>query len=191
DKQLGFPAFVTMAAEKPDFFVGTGDIVYYDNPFRTAETITELRKCWHEQFRFPRMIDFFKDVPTYWSKDDHDFRYNDSDNTKDRLPLSTTGIDMFREQLPLPEKSYRTIRVSQDLQIWLTEGRDYRSPNKMPDGPEKTLWGAEQKAWLQSTLKASDAKWKLLISPTPLVGPDATKPTPFLNGSQKTKSKTS
>ncbi|MDB4630322.1 alkaline phosphatase family protein [Akkermansiaceae bacterium] len=172
DKQLGFPAFVTMAAEKPDFFVGTGDIVYYDNPFRTAETITELRKCWHEQFRFPRMIDFFKDVPTYWSKDDHDFRYNDSDNTKDRLPLSTTGIDMFREQLPLPEKSYRTIRVSQDLQIWLTEGRDYRSPNKMPDGPEKTLWGAEQKAWLQSTLKASDAKWKLLISPTPLVGPD-------------------
>ncbi|MDA8975372.1 alkaline phosphatase family protein [Akkermansiaceae bacterium] len=172
DKQLGFPAFVTMAAEKPDFFVGTGDIVYYDNPFRTAETITELRKCWHEQFRFPRMIDFFKDVPTYWSKDDHDFRYNDSDNTKDRLPLPSTGIDLFREQLPLPEKSYRTIRVSQDLQIWLTEGRDYRSPNKMPDGPEKTLWGAEQKAWLQSTLKASGAKWKLLISPTPLVGPD-------------------
>ena len=172
DKLLGYPAFVAMAAVKPDFFIGTGDIVYYDNPIRDAETIPELRKCWHEQFRFPRMIDFFKDVPTYWSKDDHDFRYNDADNTKDRLPLSPTGIDMFREQLPLPEKSYRTIRVSQDLQIWLTEGRDYRSPNKMADGPEKTLWGAEQKAWLQSTLKASDAKWKLLISPTPLIGPD-------------------
>ncbi|MGJ8695727.1 MAG: alkaline phosphatase D family protein [Verrucomicrobiaceae bacterium] len=172
DKRLGFPAFVAMAAEKPDFFVGTGDIVYYDNPFRNAGTIPELRKCWHEQFRFPRMINFFKDVPTYWSKDDHDFRFNDSDNTKDRLPLPATGIDMFREQLPLPEKSYRTIRVSRDLQIWLTEGRDFRSPNKMKDGPDKTLWGAEQKAWLQSTLKASDAKWKLLISPTPLVGPD-------------------
>ncbi|MDB6006750.1 MAG: hypothetical protein JWR15_3737, partial [Prosthecobacter sp.] len=26
-----------------------------------------------------------------------------------------------------------------------TDGRDYRSPNKMPDGPDKTIWGAEQK----------------------------------------------
>ncbi len=172
DKELGFPAFTAMAAQKPDFFIGTGDIVYYDNRFRNAESLPELRKCWHEQFRFPRMIGFFQNVPTYWSKDDHDFRYNDSDNTTDRLPLSQTGIDLFREQLPLPEKSYRTIRVTKDLQIWLTEGRDYRSANHLPDGPDKTLWGDTQKSWLQRTLKTSDAKWKILISPTPLVGPD-------------------
>ena len=42
----------------------------------------------------------------------------------------------------------------------------------MPDGPDKTLWGAEQIAWLKSTLLESDATFKLLISPTPLVGPD-------------------
>ena len=42
----------------------------------------------------------------------------------------------------------------------------------MTDGPDKTIWGAEQKAWLKETLLASDAKFKLLISPTPLVGPD-------------------
>ena len=42
----------------------------------------------------------------------------------------------------------------------------------MPDGPEKTLWGADQLAWLKRTLLASDATFKLLISPTPLVGPD-------------------
>ena len=82
------------------------------------------------------MIDFFQYVPTYWSKDDHDFRYNDSDNETDRQPLPDTGISLFHEQLPNaaqgPDspKTYRTIRVSRDLQIWLTEGRDYRSPNK-------------------------------------------------------------
>lgn len=178
DKRLGFPAFVTMKSLQPDFFVGTGDIVYYDNPYRVAETVAELRKCWHEQFRFPRMIDFFQDVPAYWSKDDHDFRYNDSDNATDRLPLPPTGIELFREQLPIVNMhdpitpTYRTYRVSQDLQIWITEGRDYRSPNKMEDGPGKTLWGLEQRVWLQRTLKASDAKWKLLITPTPMVGPD-------------------
>jgi alkaline phosphatase/alkaline phosphatase D len=42
----------------------------------------------------------------------------------------------------------------------------------MPDGPDKTLWGAAQRDWLQRTLKESDATWKILISPTPLVGPD-------------------
>ena len=162
---------------RPDFFVGTGDIVYYDNPMRVAETVPQLRKCWHEQFRFPRMIEFFRSVPAYWSKDDHDFRFNESDNSTDRLPLPKTGIDMFREQLPLmatgsDKPTYRTHRVSKDLQIWLTEGRDYRSPNEMADGPEKSLWGAEQREWLKTTMKASDAKWKILISPTPMVGPD-------------------
>lgn len=37
------------------------------------------------------------------------------------------------------------------------------------------MWGAEQRAWLKRTLKASDAKWKILISPTPMVGPDMAK----------------
>ena len=116
--------------------------------------------------------DFFQNIPTYWSKDDHDFRFNDSDNENDKLPLPKTGIEIFREQLPIGEKTYRTIRVNKDLQLWLSEGRDFRSPNKMKDGPDKTLWGTEQREWLQSTLKASDAKWKILITPTPMVGPD-------------------
>ena len=42
----------------------------------------------------------------------------------------------------------------------------------MPDGPQKTIWGAEQKQWLKRTLVASDADWKILVSPTPIVGPD-------------------
>lgn len=52
------------------------------------------------------------------------------------------------------------------------EGRDFRSPNSMPDGPDKTLWGKEQLAWLKETLLASDADWRVLISPTPIIGPD-------------------
>ncbi len=179
DKRLGFPAFVAMAALQPDFFVGTGDIVYYDNILNgPAETLPELRKCWHQQFRFPRLIDFFARTATYWSKDDHDFRFDDADRRGDRLPPPQTGIELFREQMPIhapddaDSPTYRTHRINRDLQIWLSEGRDYRSPNTLEDGPEKTLWGAEQKQWLQRTLLESDATWKILISPTPMVGPD-------------------
>jgi len=58
------------------------------------------------------------------------------------------------------------------LQVWLVEGRDFRSPNTMKDGPNKSIWGKEQKEWLLKSIQASDADWKVLISPTPLVGPD-------------------
>jgi len=179
DKRLGYPAYAAMIALQPDFFVGTGDIVYYDHPAKTAaKTLPELRRKWHEQFRFPRMIEFFGRTPAYWSKDDHDFRYNDADLSGAKLPLQATGIEIFREQMPIHpagEQSlptYRTHRVHRRLQLWFTEGRDYRSANLQPDGPEKSLWGAEQRAWLMQSLKASDATWKIIVTPTPMVGPD-------------------
>ncbi|APZ95966.1 alkaline phosphatase D family protein [Fuerstiella marisgermanici] len=179
DKQEGFPALATIAKMKPDFFVGTGDNVYYDShDDREATELRDLRRKWHEQFVQPRFVKLFRHVPTYWEKDDHDHRFNDCDREGNRKPLSDLGIQTFRQQVPVvdpldPEaKTYRTYRVNQHLQIWLVEGRDYRSPNRMPDGPDKTLWGADQIAWLKQTLRESDATWKLLISPTPMVGPD-------------------
>lgn len=179
DLRLGYPAFAAMREVGADFFVGTGDIVYYDQPKPTMpQGIVELRKKWHEQFRFPRLIDFFERTPGYWSKDDHDFRYNDADLTGGKEPRAELGIALFREQMPIyvqgdvTSPTYRTHRIQKDLQIWLTEGRDHRSGNKEPDGEGKSLWGAEQKEWLKRTLKESDAAWKILISPTPMVGPD-------------------
>lgn len=179
DNHLGFPALASILKMKPDFFVGTGDNVYYDShDDREATELKDLRRKWHEQFVQPRFVELFRHVPTYWEKDDHDHRYNDCDCKGDRAPLSELGIRTFREQVPIVDpldpkaKTYRTYRVNRHLQVWLVEGRDYRSPNKMLDGPDKTLWGAEQIAWLKRTLLESDATWKLLISPTPMVGPD-------------------
>jgi len=179
DRRLGFPAFETIRALKPDFFISTGDSVYYDIPLRSsAKTADAMRRKWREVFLQPRAIELFSEVPTYWEKDDHDTRFDDCDATGDRKPSLAEGIRIFKEQVPVVDpadpapKTYRTHRVSQDLQIWLLEGRDYRSPNNMPDGPEKTIWGAEQLTWLKKTLLDSDATFKILILPTPMVGPD-------------------
>ncbi len=179
DKRLGYPSFAAMNALRPDFFIGTGDIVYYDKPDKdSARSLPELRKKWHEQFRFPRLVEFLSHTPAYWSKDDHDFRFNDADLDDRRLPAPRTGIEVFREQMPVhpagerDAPSYRTHRIHRNLQLWFTEGRDFRSPNRMHDGPEKSLWGKEQRAWLERTLMESDATWKIIITPTPMVGPD-------------------
>lgn len=56
--------------------------------------------------------------------------------------------------------------------MWFTENRMHRSPNTAPDGPGKSIWGTEQKAWLKRTLRESDATFKILVSPTPMIGPD-------------------
>lgn len=179
DKALGYPALESILELSPDFFVGTGDNVYYDTPDNPrAETITALRQKWHEQFVQPRYRDLFARVPAYWMIDDHDYRIDDGDNSGDYQPTPETGRAMMLEQLPVEAltsdrtKTFRTHRVSRDLQIWFPENRMYRSDNAMPDGPEKTIWGETQKHWLMNTLRQSDATFKLLISPTPMIGPD-------------------
>ena len=199
EKDLGYPALSAIKALKPDYFIGTGDNVYFDHPnaksferaqrdgkdpapgyFDGKEVTDEagMRRKYHLQFSQPRFRELFAGLATYWEKDDHDYRINDSDPYTE-FPIShELGIHNFKEQLPVtpprePDAlTYRTHRMNQDLQIWLLEGRDYRSPNDMPDGPDKTLWGKEQLEWLKNTLLASDATFKIIVSPTPLVGPD-------------------
>jgi len=184
DKYLGFPALEAIAAMNPDFFIGNGDNVYYDHPpSKKATTQQEMRAKWHRQFAMPRMQQIFRHVPTYWMKDDHDHRFDDSDTLRvnekhGSLPSHELGVATFLEQVPIidPEdhkaKTYRTYRMGKSLQIWMVEGRDFRSPNGIPDGPEKTIWGNKQKEWLKQTLLESDADFKILITPTPMVGPD-------------------
>ncbi len=193
EMHLGYPALKTILHMKPDFFVGTGDNVYYDEPLATAaQTQEELRKKFHEQFSQPRYIDLFAQVPTYWEKDDHDYRFNDADpyTDTDKLtspyrtpkagwePSHALGTATFNEQLPIVDPkdtepvTYRTHQINRLLQIWLVEGRDHRSANNAPDGPDKSIWGTEQKEWLKKTLLDSRAVFKILISPTPMVGPD-------------------
>ncbi|MGF1636483.1 MAG: alkaline phosphatase D family protein [Cyclobacteriaceae bacterium] len=184
DKYEGFHGFETMAGMQPDFFISNGDNVYYDHPPKhSATTLEEMRSMWHRQFFMPRMRHFLASVPVFWMKDDHDHRFDDSDTvainkTFGTEPSNELGIRTFIEQVPVvdPEstdpKTYRTVRVNKDVQLWMVEGRDYRSPNALPDGPEKSIWGIEQKKWLKETLKESDATFKILVTPTPMVGPD-------------------
>ncbi|MGH9892408.1 MAG: alkaline phosphatase D family protein, partial [bacterium] len=180
DKLLGYPTLVKMQAyDDSHFVIGAGDNVYYDNPASsTAKTPGEMRAKWQQQFSLPRLVQFVGSMGSYWLKDDHDFRYDDADLTGTREPSAALGIRTFREQMPVvpltdfDRPTYRAVRATAHVQLWLLEGRDYRSPNKMEDGPAKSIWGAEQREWLRRTLVESDAAWKLIITPTPMVGPD-------------------
>jgi alkaline phosphatase D len=169
----GHDIYPAMLKLKPRFISLTGDVVYYDNDPPSAKTPELARLHWERMFSLPRLVETLRNTGTYWLKDDHDTLKNDAwPGNKYGLLSFAEGQKIFRQQTPLSDNGYRTFRWGRDLQIWLADGRDYRSPNNQKDGPEKTIWGAEQKAWFKETVRASDASWKILISPTPLVGPD-------------------
>jgi len=176
DHPDGFAIYPAMAALQPNFLVLTGDTVYYDNYDPVATSIAVARYHWDRMYSLPRLVAFHRYFPAYWEKDDHDTLWNDcwpgmQPGGAGEFTFEQ-GQRLFLEEVPMGSRTYRTFRWGKGLQIWLVEGRDFRSPNPVPDGPDKTIWGEAQKRWLFETLQASDADWKVLISPTPIVGPD-------------------
>lgn len=173
DVANGHRIYPHMQQLQPDFFVHTGDIEYYDKPKPLATNVALARFKWNRLYALPFERAFHKVTASYFIKDDHDTLKNDCWPGQTYGDLTwEQGLAIFKEQVPMGERTYRTVRWGKDLQVWLVEGRDFRSPNNMLDGPEKTIWGEEQKQWFFETVKASDATFKILISPTPLVGPD-------------------
>jgi len=174
DQENGHKIYSVMKEmEDFDFFVHTGDMEYYDKPGPYADSIEFARFKWNRIYAMPYQRAFHNQVSSYFIKDDHDTLKNDCWPGQSYGDLSwEQGLELFREQVPMGDKTYRTIRWGKDLQIWLVEGRDFRSPNTIPDGPEKSIWGKEQKQWFFDTVRESDATFRILISPTPVVGPD-------------------
>lgn len=168
----GHKAYLQMLSLKPNFFVHTGDIVYYDK-VPLCKNQAQARAKWNLMFAYGYKRQFHRNVTSYFMKDDHDTLKNDCwpGQTYGDLTFDQ-GLSIFREQVCMGESTYRTVRWGKHLQIWMTENRDFRSPNRMPDGPNKTILGDEQKQWLKRTISESNATFKFVISPGPLVGPD-------------------
>jgi len=173
DMENGHKIYPTMLKLDPDFFIHTGDIEYFDTPKPYATSLAAARFKWNRIYAMPFQREFHKHVASYFMKDDHDTLRDDCwpGQTYGDLTFAQ-GQQLFLDEVPMGEKTYRTVRWGKDLQIWLPEGRDFRSPNPDPDGPDKTIWGKEQKQWFFDTVKKSDATFRILICQTPMVGPD-------------------
>lgn len=175
DRPDGFQIYPTMlgSSHRPDFFVHTGDILYYDALAKTKEL---AHWHWQRTYSRPTNVQFHEQIPSYFIKDDHDTWINDCWPSMVAPSMFEftfqQGLEIFKQQVPMGDKTYRTYRWGKDLQIWLVEGRDFRSANTDPDNAQKTIWGKEQKEWFFKTFSESDATFRLLISPTPIVGPD-------------------
>jgi len=174
DPERGFKIYDAMMMVRPDFHCQTGDFVYYDKPGPMARNVELARHKWHANNAWPALREFYTYTPLYLQKDDHDMLFNDAFPQMGPFgELSfQDGLMLWYEQAPLEGLPYRTFRWGKDLQLWLVEGREFRTANLEADGPDKSIWGREQKEWFEETVRNSDATFKVLLSPTPVVGPD-------------------
>jgi alkaline phosphatase D len=87
--------------------------------------------------------------------DDHDFGPNDGNAS---YTLKGETLKLFQRYWPnpsfgLPELpgTFGVARYG-DVLFFLLDDRYYRSPNRWPDGPDKTMFGARQLEWLKQAL---------------------------------------
>ena len=163
-----------------------------------GRTVEQAYISYEKMYGCEQLVQYMSGVGNYFEKDDHDYRYNDADpyslgkkfgkkykeegakiyTTEEGVKLDTAwlsheeGIMVFKKVFPMSDTTYRTFRWGKGVQIWLPEGRDFRSSNAMADGPDKTIWGSMQKKWLKRTILESDAHYRIIVSPTPIIGPD-------------------
>lgn len=177
----GYRVFDRMLQANPDFALLVGDLVYSDvrcpSPPNVpgsdfvATTLDEYRAK-HRYQRGDRAFQrFLASVPVYAIWDDHEVRNNFSGPHE---PLTPVGRQAFLDYWPVdasqddPHRLYRKIRHGKDLELFILDTCQYRSPNDRPDGTAKTLLGKAQRQWLIKGLIESSAMWKVIVSTVPL-----------------------
>ena len=178
--------FNALAEAQPDFFLFLGDTAYNDERCPSppnapgsdfvANTVEEYRAKQKYQFADKPYQKARAATSLYVIWDDHEVINNFAGTTVDPKRLDI-GRQVLLEYFPItvnpqdPKRLYRSFRWGKHVEIFILDTRQYRSDNKLPDGPEKTMLGKEQLAWLKENLKNSDATWKFVISTVKLSFP--------------------
>ncbi|MFO0767362.1 MAG: alkaline phosphatase D family protein [Nitrospiraceae bacterium] len=164
----------------PDFFVFLGDTIYADDVCGLPNLPgSDFRAVTLEQFRAKQRYQrgsiplqrFLASVPLFLTWDDHDVRNNFAGPFESYMPAGRQALFEYWPIRALPHapyRLYRRVRAGADLELFFLDTRQYRSRNSEPDGPLKTMLGAEQLGWLTEGLRASTALWKVIVSSVPL-----------------------
>ncbi len=181
DAKFGYRIFTTMLLHAPSLFVFLGDTIYADDRCPsppnvpgsdfTAATLDEYRTKQRYQRGDPSLKRFLGFVPTYVVWDDHEVRDNFAGSADAAMPVGRRALlDYWPVATPAhdPHRLYRSVRWGADVELFILDTRQYRSKNFEKDGPNKTMLGPAQKAWLLNGLVSTKATWKLIATSVPL-----------------------
>lgn len=139
-----------------------------DNHYADSTDLERLRLYYTAHRQLAGFRELTAKCPVYAIWDDHDFGPNDSDSTAQGKEQSLQAFREFwrnpsRGEHPEDPAIYYSFERG-GVEFFMLDVRWHRSPNKQPDGPDKTMLGATQLAWLKQKLKSSKAAVKVLAS---------------------------
>ena len=161
----GYEIFDAIAAKSPDLMVWLGDNLYFQPPdeFDPASMAARYRR----QRALPALQRLLAAAPQLAIWDDHDYGPNDADMS---YGLKGESLALFKRYwanpsygLPDVPGVFGRVRFG-DVDLFLLDDRWYRSANRLQDGPDKTMFGAQQLAWLRNALAYSHATLKLVVN---------------------------
>lgn len=163
--------WATVLRQRPLAFLFLGDNVYIDKPTLPAmQQYTYYRRQSRPEYRR-----FVASTSIFAIWDDHDFGTNDCWHGAeiDRPVWKPAVWRVFRDNWNNPaygggEKQpgcWFRFAIA-DVDFFMLDGRYYRSD---PEGPQPSMLGRAQKAWLLRELRHSRATFKVLASPVPWV----------------------
>lgn len=164
--------FDRIRAQAPLFFAHLGDFHYYDI---STNNIGRFRGGYEQQFSQARQHQLYREVPTVYMFDDHDYGPNDSNGTS---ASRNAALAAYRERVPhhplvnngAGDQVYHSFEIGRCLFI-VTDLRSEASPEGQTDNASKTKMGAVQKAWFKGLLSnpANAGKLFIWLSTSPFI----------------------
>lgn len=161
----GYEIFDAIAAKAPDLMVWLGDNLYFQPPDELDPASMAAR--YRRQRALPSLQRLLVAAPQLATWDDHDYGPNDADMS---YVLKAESLALFRRYwanpsygLPDAPGVFGRARWG-DVDVFLLDDRWYRSANRSNDEPGKTMFGAQQLAWLRNALVYSRATLKLVVN---------------------------
>jgi len=148
-----YEIFDSIAAAGPDLMLWLGDNLYLQRPdFMDPDSMAAR---YRRQRAFPPLQRLLTTAPQLAIWDDHDYGPNDSDVS---YVLKGETLKLFQRYWPNPSHGLPDVPGAfgfaqyGDVLFFLLDNRTYRSPNRWPDGADKTMFGARQLEWLKQAL---------------------------------------
>lgn len=169
------PVWESILDLEPDLFLHMGDF-HYENIRQNRPEL--FRRAFDRSLSARRQSRLYRSTAVAYIWDDHDYGPNDSDGT---APGKASALQVYQETVPhYPLEQtlggVTTIQQAFDLgrvRFILTDGRSERSPESLPDGPEKSMLGPAQREWLFRELEqARDYPLVVWVSAVPWITRD-------------------
>lgn len=163
-----------------DMMLFLGDFIYIDLPIALGWNVSHYVTAYRQVYASPSWTPKLRSLPWIHAYDDHEIINDWSSNETGLYSSAMTPFWNYQgNSNPVSkfgQNKTHYIFHRGDVSLFMLDTRRYRSANDAPDGPHKTMLGAEQLGDLEHWLM-TEKRWKVVISSVPFTrnwrGPDA------------------